>query len=67
MYFHCQTTLVDTLKEMYRGQFEFGGNRSINLSVEDKVPVEELSHCIQWHSHTISTKGKVAVVLKANT
>ena len=46
MYFHCQTTLVDTFKEMYRGQFEFGGNRSINFSEEDKVPVEELSHCI---------------------
>jgi hypothetical protein len=46
MYFHCQTTLVDTFKEMYRGQFEFGGNRSIIFNVNDKVPVEELSHCI---------------------
>jgi len=46
MYFHCQTTLVDTFKEMYRGTFEFGGNRSIILSEKDKVPVEELSHCI---------------------
>ncbi|MCL5801400.1 MAG: DUF1801 domain-containing protein [Gammaproteobacteria bacterium] len=46
MFFHCQTTLVDTFKEMYRGQFEFGGNRSIIFNVEDKVPVEELSHCV---------------------
>lgn len=46
MFFHCQTTLVDTFKEMYRGQFEFGGNRSIIFSEKDKVPVEELSHCI---------------------
>ena len=46
MYFHCQTTLVDTFKEMYRGVFEFGGNRSIIFSEEDTVPVEELSHCI---------------------
>ena len=46
MYFHCQTTLVDTFKEMYRGQFEFGGNRSIVFRVKDKVPVKELSHCI---------------------
>jgi hypothetical protein len=46
MYFHCQTTLVDTFKEMYRGQFEFGGNRSIIFSEKDKVPVEALSHCI---------------------
>ena len=46
MYFHCQTTLVDTFKEMYRDQFEFGGNRSIIFNVKDKVPVEELSHCV---------------------
>ena len=46
MFFHCQTTLVDTFKEMYRGQFEFGGNRSIIFNVKDKVPVEELSHCV---------------------
>ncbi len=46
MYFHCQTTLVDTFKEMYRGVFEFGGNRSIVFSKKDKVPVEALSHCI---------------------
>ena len=46
MYFHCQTTLVDTFKEMYRGQFEFGGNRSIIFGVKDKVPVEALSQCV---------------------
>jgi hypothetical protein len=46
MYFHCQTTLVDTFKEMYRDQFEFGGNRSIIFRVKDKVPVKELIHCV---------------------
>ena len=46
MYFHCQTTLIDTFKEIYRGQFEFGGNRSIIFDVKDKVPVAELSHCV---------------------
>lgn len=46
MFFHCQTTLVDSFKEMYRGQFEFGGNRSIIFDLKDKVPVKELSHCI---------------------
>jgi hypothetical protein len=46
MYFHCQTTLVDSFKEMYRGQFEFGGNRSIIFHVKDKVPVKELRHCV---------------------
>lgn len=46
MYFHCQTTLVDTFKEMYRDKFEFDGNRSLIFSVKDKVPVNELRHCI---------------------
>ncbi len=46
MYFHCQTTLVDTFKEIYHTQFEFNGNRSIIFSVETPVPVDELSHCI---------------------
>ncbi len=46
MYFHCQTTLVDTFKEMYRGKFEFGGNRSILFGEDDKVPINELSHCV---------------------
>lgn len=46
MYFHCQTTLVDTFKEMYRGKFEFEGNRSIIFHAADDIPVHELSHCI---------------------
>lgn len=46
MYFHCQTTLVDTFKEMYRGVFEFEGNRSILFSVKDKLPAEALRQCI---------------------
>ena len=46
MFFHCQTTLVDSFKEMYRDQFEFDGNRSIILNIKDKVPVEALRHCV---------------------
>ena len=46
IFFHCQTTLVDTFKEMYGGLFEFGGNRSIIFHVKDEVPVKELRQCI---------------------
>lgn len=46
IYFHCQTTLVDTFKEMYPGVFQFEGNRSIVFSVDVAVPVKELNHCI---------------------
>ncbi len=46
IYFHCQTTLVDTFKEMFRDVFKFGGNRSILFDKTDKIPVKELHHCI---------------------
>lgn len=46
MYFHCQTTLVDSFKERYRGKFEFAGNRSIIFTKNAKIPIKELSHCI---------------------
>jgi hypothetical protein len=47
MYFHCQTTLVDTFKEIYRDEFIFEGNRALIFDVKDKVPVDALSHCIE--------------------
>ncbi len=51
VFFNCKTTLVDTFKEVYRDQFKFEGNRAIlftitNNSNIDKIPVEELKHCI---------------------
>lgn len=46
MYFHCQTTLVDTFKEMFRGTFKFEGNRAIVFEEDDRVPVKELRECI---------------------
>ncbi|MBI3546841.1 MAG: DUF1801 domain-containing protein [Gammaproteobacteria bacterium] len=46
LYFHCQTTLVDTFKEMYREKFKFAGNRSILFNVGDKIPLKELRQCI---------------------
>lgn len=46
MYFHCQTTLVDTFKEMYRDRFRFEGNRSIVFSENEKIPMKELRYCI---------------------
>ena len=46
MYFHCKTKLVDTFKELYKDKFEFDGNRAIIFNTNDKVPVNELKHCI---------------------
>ena len=47
MYFHCKTKLVDTFKERYQNTFNFEGNRSIVFNIDEKLPIEELKHCIE--------------------
>ena len=46
IYFHCQTDLVATFRELYPDQWSYGGNRCILLSVEDNVDEAALRHCI---------------------
>jgi hypothetical protein len=46
MYFHCQTRLVDTFRELYGDRFDFDGNRAIEFQLDDVIAVEELKHCI---------------------
>lgn len=46
MYFHCQTNLVDTFRELYPAQMTYGGNRSILFKSGDKILDKALRHCI---------------------
>lgn len=46
MYFHCQTTLLPTFRELYPDSFTFEGKRALVFSTEDKVPQDALEHCI---------------------
>jgi len=46
VYFHCQTTLVDSFKERYRDEFEFEGNRALLFRAGRKIPMKALGHCI---------------------
>ncbi len=46
VYFHCQTNLVETFRELYPTQLRFEGNRSIVLDVKDELPRAELRHCV---------------------
>jgi hypothetical protein len=46
LYFHCQTDLVETFRELYPTQFRYGGNRSILLSAAEEIPEPELRHCV---------------------
>ncbi|MCB5174728.1 DUF1801 domain-containing protein [Microvirga sp. SM9] len=45
-YFHCQTTLVATFRELYPREFSFQGNRAIVLSADDELPLEAFKHCV---------------------
>jgi hypothetical protein len=45
VYFHCQTNLVETFRELYP-ELRYGGNRSILLDAQDKLPEAALRHCV---------------------
>jgi len=45
VYFHCQTDLVETFRELYP-ELRYGGNRSILLDAGEKLPEGALRHCI---------------------
>ena len=45
VYFHCQTNLVETFREIYP-ELRYEGNRAILLGAADKLPEAELRHCV---------------------
>jgi hypothetical protein len=45
LYFHCQTNLVETFRELYP-ELVYGGNRCILLDAAEKMPKDALSHCV---------------------
>jgi hypothetical protein len=45
VYFHCQTNLVETFRELYP-KLTYSGNRAILLDASRKLPEEELRHCV---------------------
>lgn len=47
LFFHCQTALVETFKEIYGDLFAYEGNRAILLQRSKTVPIEELKHCVR--------------------
>jgi uncharacterized protein DUF1801 len=46
MYFHCQTNLVATFRQLYPKEFVFDGNRAILFDPARPLPEEPLRHCI---------------------
>jgi hypothetical protein len=45
LYFHCQTNLVETFRELYP-ELSFGGNRCILLEGGKEPPKDVLRHCV---------------------
>ena len=48
VYFHCQTNLVETFRELYPSEFSYGGNRCIILDAADDVPEPALRPAWRW-------------------
>jgi hypothetical protein len=46
VYFHCQTDLVETFRQLYPTELSYGGNRSILLNTDDDLPEAALRHCV---------------------
>ncbi len=53
IFFHCQTKLIETFKEVYGDIFEYEGKRAIILDMSKDISTPELKHCIylslQYH------------------
>jgi Domain of unknown function (DU1801) len=54
VYFHCQTNLVETFRELYP-ELSYSGNRAILLDAGAPLPKAELGHCVAlaltYHLH----------------
>jgi hypothetical protein len=46
IFFHCQTDLVETFRELYPSEFTYEGNRCILLDAAEKLPEPALRHCV---------------------
>ncbi|OAN63599.1 hypothetical protein A8B79_14920 [Balneola sp. EhC07] len=47
MYFKCTSKLVPTFKKLYQDTFIFEGDRAIVFKLDEKIPENELKHCIK--------------------
>lgn len=45
VYFHCQSRMIQDIKEVYPDVFEFEGKRALILPADKPLPEDELLHC----------------------
>lgn len=46
VYFHCQTDLVATFRELYPKELTYSGNRAVIFNADDDIPEAALRHCL---------------------
>ncbi len=46
LYFHCQTSLVETFRTTFGSRFHYEGNRALLFNARDSLPETELRQCI---------------------
>ena len=46
IFFKCTANLVPAFREKFPDTFNFGGTRSIDFALNEKIPVKELKQCI---------------------
>lgn len=53
VYFHCQTRLIETFKEIYPHELEYEGKRAIVTPMDTSLSAMPLAHCVglalQYH------------------
>lgn len=47
VYFHCQTSLIETFREIYRQEFDYQGKRAIVIPLIASAESGPLKHCLQ--------------------
>jgi Domain of unknown function (DU1801) len=58
VYFHCQTNLVETFRELYP-ELSYSGNRAILLDAGKTLPKAELAHCVALAlTYHLNKKGR---------
>lgn len=46
MYFNCNTSLVETFRQVYGPLFKYEKNRAILFDLDEEIPLKELKECI---------------------
>jgi len=68
LYFHCQTTLVETFKEKFGPTFRYEGNRALIFPASDKIPETELRECIAlaltYHAKKMEERIPIGLLIR---